>query len=91
MKGPAAGPTAAALGCTNKTNRNTEPPHATPARMWRIRNTIMYELTANMATLPRDSGSILRRTRPKVKPTRRPVSRTMPVCLTASGSDSVAR
>ena len=40
MNGPAAGPMAAALGCTKTTNRNTAPPQATPATMWRIRNAI---------------------------------------------------
>jgi hypothetical protein len=33
MNGPAAGPTALAVGCRKKTNRNTVPPHAMANRM----------------------------------------------------------
>jgi hypothetical protein len=40
-RGPAAGPTSAADGPMNPTNRNAEPTHSTPERMWKNRNTIM--------------------------------------------------
>ena len=40
MNGAPAGAIAATLGCTNTTNRNTDPAHAIPAMTWTIRNTI---------------------------------------------------
>src|SRR5213078_2129275 len=40
-RGPAAGPTSAADGPMNPTNRKADPTQSTPARMWNILNTSM--------------------------------------------------
>ena len=39
--GPADGPTSAADGPMNPTNRNADPTHSTPATMWKNRKTSM--------------------------------------------------
>src|SRR5439155_23355954 len=50
--GPAEGPTSAADGPMNPTNRNADPTHSTPARMWKNRKISMNGAVANGIVRP---------------------------------------